>query len=127
MKKNCKLASGVLVTRVPYQSRASKTHFPLAKFVELDMIMPHRSRVLNSRVKKNINLEFFTLNFKQRKKKCTNPEKEERTGRKKEPRKKKKEQKKKTKIWEEEKNPQKIWRWREEPTEDLKKEQRDVG
>ena len=77
------------------------------------MIMPHRSRVLNSRVKKNINLEFFTLNFKQRKKKCTNPEKEERTRRKKEPRKKKKEKKKNEDL-----------RRREEPTKDLKMKRR---
>ena len=104
MKENCGLASRVLETRVPYQSRASKAHFPLA---DLDIIMPHRSRVFNSWVQKNESRVFYTR-FQIENKKRTNPEKEERTQ------KKKKEPKKKTKIWEEEKNPQKIWRKNEE-------------
>ena len=72
LKEKCKLASRVLETRVPYQSQASKSRFPLA---ELDMFMPHRSRVFNCRDQKNINLEFFTLDFKQIKKKIQTREK----------------------------------------------------
>ena len=71
LKENCKLASWVLETRVPYQSWASETRFPLAEFAELDMIMPHRSRV-------------FYTQFQTENKKRTNPEKEERTQKKKE-------------------------------------------
>ena len=82
LKENCKLASWVLETQVPYQSCASETRFPLAEFVELDMIMPHRSRV-------------FYTQFQTENKKRTNPEKEERTWRKKEPRKRKWRSKKK--------------------------------
>ena len=99
LKENCKLVSRVLKTRVPYQSRASETCFPLAEFVELDMIMPHRSQV-------------FYTQFQTENKKCINLEKEERTRRKKEPRKKKKND---------------DLRRRQEPTEDLKKERRDAG
>ena len=97
LKENCKLASWVLETRVPYQSWASETRFPLAEFAELDMIMPHRSRV-------------FYTQFQTENKKHANPEKEERTWRKKEPRKKNED-----------------LRRREEPIEDLKKERRDSG
>ena len=47
LKDNCKLASQVLETRVPYNTRGLMTGFLLA---ELDTIMPHRPRVLKIRV-----------------------------------------------------------------------------
>ena len=75
-----------------------KTHFSLAEFAELDMIMPHKSRVFNSRVQ----IE---------NKKRTNREKEERTQEK-----KKNPQKKKKDL-----------RRREEPIEDLKTKRPWVG
>ena len=60
-----------------------KTHFSLAEFAELDMIMPHKSRVFNSRVQ----IE---------NKKRTNREKEERTQEKNPKKKKRSEKKRRT-------------------------------
>ena len=124
LKEKCKLASRVLKTQVPYQSWALKTRFLLAEFAELDMFMPHGSWVFNSRVQKNINLEFFALDFKLIKKnvqtpgkkkrfqidnkKSTNPKKKK--IRKKEKKKRRRRRKRKRKNREERRKP----RWKKE-------------
>ena len=99
LKENCKLVSQVLKTRVPYQSRASETCFPLAEFVELDMVM-------------HTQISSFLHSISNREQKMYKPRK-----RRKNPKKERTQEKKKNDDL----------RRRQEPTEDLKKERRDAG
>ena len=82
MKGICKLASRVLKTQVPYETRVLKTRFLPA---ELDTFMPHKSWVFYTRFQNTHNKELQT----QKKKKTHKKERRKKETQQKESKKKK--------------------------------------